>query len=64
MHVARYGLVIVLLWFGGMKFTACEGEGILAAGVVDPADELGLPSHGGEGVLLPSRGQSKSLSGC
>ena len=27
-HVARYGLVIVLLWIGGMKFTAYEAEGI------------------------------------
>ena len=28
LHVARYGLVIVLLWIGGMKFTAYEAEGI------------------------------------
>src|SRR3954453_3406902 len=28
MHVARYGLAIVLLWIGGMKFTAYEAEGI------------------------------------
>src|SRR3954463_2975199 len=28
MHVARYGLVIVLLWIGGMKFTAYEAGGI------------------------------------
>ena len=27
-HVTRYGLVIVLLWIGGMKFTAYEAEGI------------------------------------
>jgi reactive chlorine resistance protein C len=27
-HVARYGLAIVLLWIGGMKFTAYEAEGI------------------------------------
>ena len=27
-HVARYGLVIVLLWIGGMKFTAYEAGGI------------------------------------
>jgi uncharacterized membrane protein YkgB len=27
-NVSRYGLVIVLLWFGGMKFTAYEAEGI------------------------------------
>jgi uncharacterized membrane protein YkgB len=24
MHVARYGLVIMLLWIGGMKFTDYE----------------------------------------
>src|SRR5438477_11439667 len=28
MHVTRYGLVIVLLWIGGMKFTAYEADGI------------------------------------
>ncbi len=28
LHIARYGLVIVLLWIGGMKFTAYEAEGI------------------------------------
>jgi reactive chlorine resistance protein C len=27
-HVSRYGLVIVLLWIGGMKFTAYEADGI------------------------------------
>jgi uncharacterized membrane protein YkgB len=27
-HTTRYGLVIVLLWIGGMKFTAYEAEGI------------------------------------
>ena len=27
-HIARYGLVLVLLWIGGMKFTAYEAEGI------------------------------------
>ncbi len=27
-HVSRYGLVIVLLWIGAMKFTAYEAEGI------------------------------------
>lgn len=27
-HMTRYGLVIVLLWIGGMKFTAYEAEGI------------------------------------
>lgn len=27
-HVARYGLVVVLLWIGGMKFTTYEAEGI------------------------------------
>src|SRR5436853_7911403 len=28
MHIARYGLAIVVLWIGGMKFTAYEAEGI------------------------------------
>jgi uncharacterized membrane protein YkgB len=28
-HATRYGLVVVLLWIGGMKFTAYEAEGIL-----------------------------------
>src|ERR1700754_2932430 len=27
-HITRYGLVIVLLWVGGMKFTAYEAGGI------------------------------------
>jgi uncharacterized membrane protein YkgB len=27
-HITRYGLVIVLIWIGGMKFTAYEAEGI------------------------------------
>lgn len=27
-HTVRYGLVLVLLWIGGMKFTAYEAEGI------------------------------------
>lgn len=29
-HLTRYGLVLVLLWIGGMKFTAYEAEGISA----------------------------------
>ena len=27
-HMIRYGLVLVLLWIGGMKFTAYEAQGI------------------------------------
>lgn len=27
-HVMRYGLVLVLLWIGGMKFTRYEAQGI------------------------------------
>src|SRR5262245_9654748 len=27
-RITRYGLVIVLLWIGGMKFTAYEAQGI------------------------------------
>jgi len=29
-HTVRYGLVLVLVWIGGMKFTAYEAEGISA----------------------------------
>lgn len=29
-HAVRYGLVLVLAWIGGMKFTAYEAEGISA----------------------------------
>jgi uncharacterized membrane protein YkgB len=29
-HAARYGLVLVLVWIGGMKFTAYEATGISA----------------------------------
>ena len=28
LHVIRYGLVLILLWIGGMKFTAYESEAI------------------------------------
>lgn len=28
LQISRYGLVVVLLWIGGMKFTAYEAEGI------------------------------------
>lgn len=28
LHLTRYGLVLVLLWIGGMKFTTYEAEGI------------------------------------
>ena len=28
MHIARYGLAIMLLWIGGMMFTAYQAEGI------------------------------------
>ena len=28
LHLTRFGLVVVLLWIGGMKFTAYEAEGI------------------------------------
>lgn len=29
LNIARYGLVVVLLWIGGMKFTALEAKGIM-----------------------------------
>ena len=28
MHASRYGLVVVVVWIGGMKFTAYEADGI------------------------------------
>ena len=41
-HALRYGLVLVLLWIGGMKFTAYEAEGIR------PFVELGQRGPAGE----------------
>ena len=38
-HTARYGLVLALLWIGGMKFTAYEAEGI--SGFVSNSPQVG-----------------------
>ena len=34
--ILRYGLVIVLLWIGGMKFTAYEAAGIAPLEIHSP----------------------------
>ena len=63
MHIARYGLVIVLLWIGGMKFTAYEAEGIRPLVANSPLMSwvYRVMSVGGFSSLL---GWSRSLSGC
>ena len=35
-NVTRYGLVVVLMWIGAMKFTAYEAEGIMPLVVNSP----------------------------
>lgn len=37
LHAVRYGLVLVLLWIGGMKFTVYEAQGISAFIANSPA---------------------------
>ena len=49
MHIARYSLAIVLLWIGGMMFTAYQAEGIRPLVVNSPLntvtkDSIGLSS--------------------
>ena len=39
-HIARYGLAIVLLWIGGMMFTAYKAEGIRPLVANSPLKEL------------------------
>jgi uncharacterized membrane protein YkgB len=39
LHVIRYGLVLILLWIGGMKFTAYEAQGI--KGLVEHSPLMG-----------------------
>ena len=49
-HVAPYGLVVVLLWIGGMKFTAYESEAIRPMvanrGMATIRDRMGHRLHG------------------
>ena len=54
MHIARYGLAIVLLWIGGMKFTAYEAEGIkpLVANSPLMGSVYRVMSVGGSSLLL------------
>ena len=63
MHITRYGLVIVLLWIGGMKFTAYEAEGIRPLVANSPL--MGWV-YNLMSVTAFSRcwGWSRSLSGC
>jgi uncharacterized membrane protein YkgB len=42
-HIARYGLVVVLLWIGGMKFTTYEAEGIRPLVANSPLIRVGAP---------------------
>lgn len=54
-HSVRYGLVLVLLWIGGMKFTAYEAEGI--AGFVSNSPLMSWA------YLLFSKGQFSTMLG-
>ena len=44
-HVAPYGLVVVLLWIGGMKFTAYESEAIRPMVANSPLMGVDLQRH-------------------
>lgn len=54
-HLVRYGLVVVLLWIGGMKFTAYEAEGI--SGFVANSPLMGWAYH------VFSKGQFSAILG-
>lgn len=54
-HFVRYGLVLVLLWIGGMKFTAYEAEGI--SGFVSNSPLMSWA------YLLFSKGQFSTMLG-
>jgi reactive chlorine resistance protein C len=54
-HSIRYGLVLVLLWIGGMKFTAYEAEGI--SGFVSNSPLMGWAYQ------LFSKGQFSAILG-
>src|SRR5688572_6901927 len=54
-HSIRYGLVVVLLWIGGMKFTAYEAEGI--SGFVSHSPLMSWA------YLLFSKGQFSAMLG-
>src|SRR3954451_22343911 len=49
-HITRYGLVIVLLWIGGMKFTSYEAAGIKALRARSPPMGWGDRFRWGGGV--------------
>jgi uncharacterized membrane protein YkgB len=49
-HAIRYGLVLVLLWIGGMKFTAYEAEGIRPFVENSPLFAWAYPAFGVQGL--------------
>jgi uncharacterized membrane protein YkgB len=49
-HALRYGLVLVLLWIGGMKFTAYEAEGIRPFVENSPLFAWTYPAFGVQGL--------------
>ena len=59
-HALRYGLVLILLWIGGMKFTAYEAEGIRPFVENSPLFAWTYPVfgvQGGRGRGKPALGQ-------
>ena len=63
-HLTRYGLVIVLLWIGGMKFTAYEAEGIKPLVANSPLMGWVYRAHERRRVFRRSWGWSRSPSAC
>ena len=49
-HALRYGLVLILLWIGGMKFTAYEAEGIRPFVENSPLFAWAYPVFGVQGL--------------
>ena len=49
-HALRYGLVLILLWIGGMKFTAYEAEGIRPFIENSPPFAWTYPAFGVQGL--------------
>src|SRR5262245_9217867 len=49
-HALRYGLVVILLWIGGMKFTAYEAEGIRPFVENSPLFAWTYPVFGAQGL--------------
>ena len=64
LSIARYGLVIVLLWIGGMKFTAYEAEGIKPLVANSPLMSWVYRRHERWRILLAAGHWSRSPSAC